>query len=164
MAGAAAQQYFETKGLSKTDSWILAAIIKSDNSDPVDNLMKLQAWTTKHVTSAQNHRLIARFTDAAARLSLRKPDESLAQIMALTESELAERSGHKAVVDKLEDDKKKVEELFSQGRKERSAGFMRCGKCKSTEVDVEQKQTRSADEPMTLFALCTNCGARWTMK
>jgi DNA-directed RNA polymerase subunit M/transcription elongation factor TFIIS len=50
-------------------------------------------------------------------------------------------------------EKAKVDDMLAAGRKERSAGFIKCSKCKSAEVDVEQKQTRSADEPMTLFAL-----------
>jgi DNA-directed RNA polymerase subunit M/transcription elongation factor TFIIS len=85
-------------------------------------------------------------------------------VMALDEIELGDRSGHQAIVQKLNAEKAKVDDMLAAGRKERSAGFIKCGKCKSAEVDVEQKQTRSADEPMTLFALCTNCGARWVMK
>ena len=36
-----------------------------------------------------------------------------------------------------------------------------CGKCKERKVDYYQKQTRGADEPMTCFCHCLNCGARW---
>ncbi len=36
--------------------------------------------------------------------------------------------------------------------------------CKSKDIDTEQKQTRSADEPMTLFCACNRCGKRWVMK
>lgn len=35
--------------------------------------------------------------------------------------------------------------------------FIVCKKCKSSEVDTEQKQTRSADEPMTIFCKCRKC-------
>ena len=35
--------------------------------------------------------------------------------------------------------------------------FIVCKKCKSNEVDTEQKQTRSADEPMTIFCKCRKC-------
>lgn len=41
--------------------------------------------------------------------------------------------------------------------------FIKCVKCKSDSVHTEQKQTRSADEPMTLFCLCRKCGARFVM-
>jgi transcription elongation factor S-II len=36
-----------------------------------------------------------------------------------------------------------------------------CGKCKSNECTYYQMQTRSADEPMTTFVTCINCGNRW---
>ena len=39
--------------------------------------------------------------------------------------------------------------------------ILQCGKCKQHKVDYFEKQTRSADEPMTLFCHCLNCGARW---
>ncbi|MCO5603524.1 hypothetical protein L7F22_057675 [Adiantum nelumboides] len=32
-----------------------------------------------------------------------------------------------------------------------------CGKCKQRKCRYYQKQTRSADEPMTTFVTCTNC-------
>jgi DNA-directed RNA polymerase subunit M/transcription elongation factor TFIIS len=44
-----------------------------------------------------------------------------------------------------------------------SAGIIQCGACKSNSVSVVLKQTRSADEGMTAFASCGNCGARWIL-
>lgn len=41
------------------------------------------------------------------------------------------------------------------------ASLFTCGRCKSTKTTSTQKQTRSADEPMTVFVLCLNCGNRW---
>jgi len=38
---------------------------------------------------------------------------------------------------------------------------LKCPKCKQHTVDYYEKQTRGADEPMTLFANCLNCGNRW---
>jgi len=40
-------------------------------------------------------------------------------------------------------------------------GTLKCGKCKSMKTTYTQAQTRSADEPMTTFACCLNCGNRW---
>ncbi|TPP59684.1 Transcription elongation factor S-II [Fasciola gigantica] len=39
--------------------------------------------------------------------------------------------------------------------------LLRCGKCKQTKCTYNQVQTRSADEPMTTFVYCNNCGHRW---
>lgn len=43
----------------------------------------------------------------------------------------------------------------------KKASLFTCGRCKSTKTTSTQKQTRSADEPMTVFVLCLNCGKRW---
>ena len=36
-----------------------------------------------------------------------------------------------------------------------------CRKCKSKKCTYTQVQTRSADEPMTTFVSCIDCGCRW---
>mmetsp|Transcript_26665 Transcript_26665/g.67928 ORF Transcript_26665/g.67928 Transcript_26665/m.67928 type:complete len:304 (-) Transcript_26665:396-1307(-) len=42
-----------------------------------------------------------------------------------------------------------------------STDMFQCGKCKQRKCTYYQLQTRSADEPMTTFVTCTNCGNRW---
>ncbi|XP_077576500.1 transcription elongation factor A protein 3 isoform X3 [Stigmatopora nigra] len=39
--------------------------------------------------------------------------------------------------------------------------LLQCGKCKKRNCTYNQVQTRSADEPMTTFVLCNECGNRW---
>lgn len=39
--------------------------------------------------------------------------------------------------------------------------LLKCGKCKGNNVEYTEMQTRSADEPMTTFAYCQDCGHRW---
>lgn len=39
--------------------------------------------------------------------------------------------------------------------------LLQCGKCKKRNCTYNQVQTRSADEPMTTFCLCNECGYRW---
>lgn len=56
----------------------------------------------------------------------------------------------------------KAKEVLSE-KSTASTGIFKCSKCGSYDVDTEQKQTRSADEPMTVFCKC-RCGARWTLK
>lgn len=45
----------------------------------------------------------------------------------------------------------------------KDSGMFQCGKCKSFDIETRQAQTRSADEPMTIFAYCQGCGKRWKM-
>jgi len=39
--------------------------------------------------------------------------------------------------------------------------MLKCGKCGKRNCTYNQLQTRSADEPMTTFVLCNECGHRW---
>ena len=39
----------------------------------------------------------------------------------------------------------------------------KCGKCKKRKCTYVEVQTRSADEPMTVFISCINCGNNWRM-
>ncbi|KAF2270702.1 transcription elongation factor [Lojkania enalia] len=50
--------------------------------------------------------------------------------------------------------------MVAQVEKSISTEFQ-CGKCKKKMVSYSQAQTRSADEPMTTFCECMNCGNRW---
>ncbi|KAF2278118.1 transcription elongation factor [Westerdykella ornata] len=52
------------------------------------------------------------------------------------------------------------EAMVAQVEKSISKEF-ECGKCKQKKVSYSQAQTRSADEPMTTFCECMNCGNRW---
>ena len=70
---------------------------------------------------------------------------------------------------KSEEQRKKEVELEKENMKnaqvpveERSiSDSLECGKCKKKKVSYTQAQTRSADEPMTTFCICMNCGNRW---
>lgn len=44
---------------------------------------------------------------------------------------------------------------------EASTDTFTCRKCKSKKCNYYQMQTRSADEPMTTFVSCLECGHRW---
>ena len=56
--------------------------------------------------------------------------------------------------------KKKLDALSIQKNVQGTSMF-RCGKCKQNNCTYFQMQTRSADEPMTTFVSCLNCGNRW---
>jgi len=40
-------------------------------------------------------------------------------------------------------------------------GSFTCGRCKGNKTSYQAKQTRSSDEPMTMFVRCLTCGNRW---
>lgn len=59
--------------------------------------------------------------------------------------------------------KKKIERdrLAYDTQIEAATDTFRCRKCKSNKCTYYQMQTRSADEPMTTFVSCIECGNRW---
>ncbi|KAF5345045.1 hypothetical protein D9758_010447 [Tetrapyrgos nigripes] len=65
---------------------------------------------------------------------------------------------------KAEDERIKEENLFKSlgaGEQQAETDAFQCGRCKQRKCRYRQAQTRSADEPMTTFVTCTNCGNRW---
>mmetsp|Transcript_26316 Transcript_26316/g.44915 ORF Transcript_26316/g.44915 Transcript_26316/m.44915 type:complete len:314 (+) Transcript_26316:191-1132(+) len=75
-----------------------------------------------------------------------------------------------ATVKKLQDSRRldwdranesKINEMCNIKGDMLKASLFTCGRCKSTKTTSTQKQTRSADEPMTVFVFCMNCGKRW---
>ncbi|KAM5355493.1 hypothetical protein ACJ41O_002139 [Fusarium nematophilum] len=70
---------------------------------------------------------------------------------------------------KSEDQRKKEMELEKENMKKAQVPMaeksisdsLECGRCKKKKVSYTQAQTRSADEPMTTFCECMNCGHRW---
>ena len=61
----------------------------------------------------------------------------------------------------LLDKKNKREKMLYEISKETVSSMFTCGRCKKNECTYYQLQTRSADEPMTTFVTCINCGKRW---
>jgi DNA-directed RNA polymerase subunit M/transcription elongation factor TFIIS len=53
----------------------------------------------------------------------------------------------------LESNKAKMDEDYE--------GMFKCRKCKSKKTSYYQMQTRSADEPMTTYVHCIECGLKW---
>lgn len=62
--------------------------------------------------------------------------------------------------DLLEAKKHKDENKYTP-KLEASTDNYTCAKCKSKKCTYFQLQTRSADEPMTTFVTCLDCGNRW---
>ena len=60
----------------------------------------------------------------------------------------------------IEDKKIRDENMYNPQIDANTDNFT-CGKCKSKRCSYYQLQTRSADEPMTTFVTCIDCGNRW---
>jgi transcription elongation factor S-II len=56
----------------------------------------------------------------------------------------------------------KRERVQLEGDFSRATDKWQCNNCKTRKCTYYELQTRSADEPMTIFIHCLNCGKRWT--
>uniref|UniRef100_A0A6C0KLQ4 TFIIS-type domain-containing protein n=1 Tax=viral metagenome TaxID=1070528 RepID=A0A6C0KLQ4_9ZZZZ len=64
--------------------------------------------------------------------------------------------------EKLVDHQAKRERIQLEGDFSRATEKWQCNGCKMRKCTYYELQTRSADEPMTIFIHCLNCGKRWT--
>jgi DNA-directed RNA polymerase subunit M/transcription elongation factor TFIIS len=55
----------------------------------------------------------------------------------------------------------KRENTMLEGDKEGGSDMFKCKKCKKARVKYYELQTRSSDEPMSIFVTCLNCGHNW---
>ena len=74
----------------------------------------------------------------------------------MTHIELKPKKWEKLIEEKIQRDKHKYET-----RMEAATDTFTCRKCKSKKCTYYQMQTRSADEPMTTYVSCIDCGNRW---
>ena len=63
----------------------------------------------------------------------------------------------------LLDEKYKRDKILYEVKPEAMTDQFKCGRCKKRKCSYFEMQTRSADEPMTIFVTCINCGKRWKM-
>jgi hypothetical protein len=61
----------------------------------------------------------------------------------------------------LRDKQLQREQKILEGNKSRATDQFKCRRCQKRECTYYELQTRSADEPMTCFISCLNCGKEW---
>lgn len=77
-------------------------------------------------------------------------------IAFMTHQEMQPERWDELIKAKVIRDKNKYEQQI-----EASTDTFTCRKCKSKRCTYYQLQTRSADEPMSIFVTCIECGNRW---
>jgi DNA-directed RNA polymerase subunit M/transcription elongation factor TFIIS len=78
------------------------------------------------------------------------------ELAFMTHQEMRPDKWDKMIEEKNKRDKCKYETVI-----EAATDTFKCRKCKSNKCTYYQMQTRSADEPMTTFVSCLDCGCRW---
>lgn len=78
------------------------------------------------------------------------------EIAFMTHQEMNPDKWEELITKKMNQDKNKFEVNI-----EAATDTFTCRKCRSKKCTYVQVQTRSADEPMTTFVSCIDCGNRW---
>jgi transcription elongation factor S-II len=78
------------------------------------------------------------------------------EIAFMTHQEMLPEKWEELIKQKSIRDKNKFEQNL-----EAATDTFTCRKCRSKKCTYYQMQTRSADEPMTIFVTCIDCGCRW---
>lgn len=81
----------------------------------------------------------------------------------LSHDQMSPQGPHAMMKEKLISKEIKIAENIAKldAEKKESKGLYTCKRCKSTCTVFQEVQTRSADEPMTIFVTCMNCDNRW---
>lgn len=113
------------------------------------------AYRTKMRSLYQN---LKNKSNTSLRVRVLNNDITPERFIRMTSDELRSDSQREA------DEKIKKENMnnamVAQGERSISTS-LQCGKCGQRKVTYTEAQTRSADEPMTLFCTCLNCGKSW---
>lgn len=90
------------------------------------------------------------------KILIRSGNIKTSELAFMTHQEMRPDKWDKMIEEKNKRDKCKYETVI-----EAATDTFKCRKCKSNKCTYYQMQTRSADEPMTTFVSCLDCGCRW---
>jgi len=126
-----------------------------------------EASTKKVVKKWDNPHFVQIYIDRVRSIYFNLNNETLLQQLAdgtikphvvafMMHQELRPEKWEKLIKEKIQRDKYKYETNI-----EAATDTFKCRKCQSNKCTYYQMQTRSADEPMTTFVTCIDCGNRW---
>lgn len=156
------------KNVSEKLNVILKHIKTSVNMEKgIYNYAVKEASTKKVVKKWDNPHFVQIYVDRVRSIYFNLNNESLLQQLAdgtikphvvafMTHQELRPEKWEKLIQEKIQRDKYKYETNI-----EAATDTFKCRKCQSNKCTYYQMQTRSADEPMTTFVTCIDCGNRW---
>lgn len=121
------------------------------------------AWDNHKYTNIYKHKFLnlKKSMEANPRLkvNLKEGTLSVLDIVDMRPNELVPDGLYaKQIQEKIHKD---IRKEYLKREAVNQEGFFTCNKCKSKKTTYYQLQTRSADEPMTTFVSCFNCGKNW---
>jgi transcription elongation factor S-II len=114
----------------------------------IHNYKQFKLFSNLHPSSpVKNPRLLQR---------IRNGELSMSDLARLDDMELYPENWKR-----LQDQQTVREQKLLEGKAAASTDMFKCGRCGKRETTYYEMQTRSADEPMTIFITCCNCGKKW---
>jgi transcription elongation factor S-II len=150
-----------SKSLSDLESRDLELGVFNATLEEADRRRVLRSWKDHRFINLYKHKVISMMSNL-------KNDGLVRRIKAkeFAPHELAFMK-HEAMCPELWtsiiNERRRMEESMMNSNKYVMTTQFTCGKCKKNECAFYEMQTRSADEPMTVFVNCINCGNRWRM-
>lgn len=115
-------------------------------NNPLFVILYIDRWRSIYLNLTNYHTLALALNDGSI---------SIQDFTKYTHQEMCPTKWAHLIKTKMERDKNKYSKATNL-----SSEF-KCNKCKSNNCTYYQMQTRSADEPMTTFVNCIDCGKRW---
>ena len=75
--------------------------------------------------------------------------------------DMVDKTKRKEINKAIENKVNSVRSDWEQKHAKVTSGVYKCGKCGCDKTTQHEMQTRSADEPMTIFINCVECGNSW---
>ena len=80
------------------------------------------------------------------------------ELSTMDENDMLNKNKRKEIENKIDN---KIKALIVVEEISKEEGVYTCPKCHNKKTTQQELQTRSADEPMTIFITCQVCGNRW---
>lgn len=158
--------YFRDNIRNKIDTYLLNKILSSNLEIGIYNYAIKEAERRKIVKKWDNQSFVLIYLDHVKSILTNLSPEIIQLIQNkeikpqnvafMTHQELSPQKWSVAIEKKTIRDKVKFENNM-----EATTDTFTCNKCKSNRCSYYLLQTRSADEPMTCYVSCLNCGKRW---
>lgn len=142
----------------------LEKCIVRHSKQTIEKSSGIAAWDNHKFTNIYKHKFLtlkrALSSNDNIRDKVKNKQVSVVEVVAMRPEQLQPEGAYaKAVEDNVH--KEMYKEYLIQQAVDNHVGFFTCAKCKSIKTTYYQLQTRSADEPMTVYVSCLNCGKRW---
>ena len=147
------------KKLNATDSENLEKGVYNYAIQEASRRKVIKKWENPYFVQIYLDRLRSVYTNLSSEQILeqiKNKNIKAHELAVMTHQEMNPEKWKDLIDKKIKRDKKKYETRMTA-----ATDTFRCRNCKSNECTYYQLQTRSADEPMTTFVTCINCGNKW---